>query len=283
MRLSHLGLLAALAALPACGSNALVQGTSLSSYDAMEKSDGLVTKSKFNVHKDDVLAAKTVRIIPTTFPAAVAPGLTQQQRELVANTVNRALCVSLSDRLRVVGPERPADLTVKATVTHVTETNEAAAGLSAAASIGSNFIHTAVPVPVPRIPVGLGSLSMEAEAVDESGKQQASMVWARGADALFSTARASKLSDAYELADAFGDDFGDLLVKGKSPFNDNEVELPSWQKLNSAMGHTPKYAACERYGRYPGVVGVLGGQLGMPPEWTDRGAQGTAPDAALAN
>ena len=263
-------------AVPACAPSPLVQGVGLSSYGAMTPSDGLLTKSRLSVNKENVLSAKTVKIVATTFPPDVAPKLSSQQRELVANAVNRSLCVNLSDRFKVVPPEEPADLTVRASVTQATETDEVAAGLSAAASIGSSFVDLGVPVPVPRIPVGLGNLSMEAEAVDASGRQQASMLWGRGANAFFSSPRVSKASDAYELADSFGEDFGYLLVKGQSPFGDTGFDLPSAQKIGSAMGLPPKHAACERYGLYPGLAGVIGGQLGLPPEWTDAGAKQAA-------
>lgn len=267
------GLLAMASFLAGCAPAPLVQGVGLSSYDAMTPSDGLITKSRINVRKEQVLAAKTVRIVPTTFPSTVATKLTNLQRKLIANSVDRGLCVSLSDRFKLVGPEEPADLTVRAAVTQATETDEIAAGISAATSLGMNFVDLGAPAPTPRIPIGMGNLSMEAEAVDAAGQQQASMLWARGANAFFSSPRASKASDAYELADAFGEDFGHLLVRGESPFGKSGIDLPSWQKINSAMGLPPKYATCERYGRYPGLAGVVGSQLGLPPEWTDRGAE----------
>lgn len=258
--------------LQACAPAPLVEGFSLSSYDGLAQSDGLITKSRVHVRKDEVLAAKTVKIVPTTFAAPIAPKLTAQQRALVANSINRALCVSLSDRLEVVTPETPADLTVKVVVTQATETDEIAAGVSAAGSIAMNFVNIGAPVPIPRIPIGLGNLSLEAEAIDRSGQQDAAMLWGKGATAFFSSSRASKDSDAYDLAAAFGDDFGYLLVKGKSPFGSFDPNLPSWQKIQSTVGLAPKYAACERYGRSPGLVGMAGGKLGLPPEWTDDGA-----------
>jgi hypothetical protein len=233
-----------------------------------------------HVKKDEVLAAKTINIQPTAFPPTVAPKLTNQQRALVANAINRSLCVNLSDRFRVLAPYEPADLTVRIAVTQATETDEIAAGVSAAASLGMSFVDTAVPIPTPRIPIGLGNLSIEAEALDSSGQQQASMLWGRGATAFFSSPKASKASDAYDLAASFADDFSTLLSKGKSPFGgpfaDGGIDLPSlpsWQKINSTMGFAPKYAACENYGRYPGVAGAVGEQLGLPPEWTDSGAK----------
>jgi hypothetical protein len=78
------------------------------------------------------------------------------------------------------------------------------------------------------------------------------------------------------LAAAFGADFAYLLVKGKSPFGSGDLNLPSWQKVSSAMGLAPKYAACETYGRSPGLAGVAGGVIGLPPEWTDSGGKKAA-------
>lgn len=269
-------LVAGMGFLPACASTPLVQGLTLSSYEGLTPSDGMVTKSRVRVNEPQVLASRTVNIIPTAFSAAAAPELDDQQRTLVANAVSRALCISLSDRFEVVTIDTPADLTVKAVITHATETDEVAAGLSAVASIGSSFVDMGAPVPVPRIPIGLGNLSIEAEAIDRLGQQQAAMVWGRGATAFFSSPKVSKARDAYDLAAAFGDDFGYLLVKGKSPFGGFDPNLPSWQKINSAIGLAPKYAACESYGRAPGIAGVVGGKLGLPPEWTDEGGKQAA-------
>ncbi len=264
-------MLALVSLLPGCATAPLVQGGGLSSYDGLKPSDGKVTKSRLHVKKEQLAAAKTINIAPTAFPPSVAPTLSNEQRVLVANAVNRALCVSLSDRFKVVTPDVPADLTVRAAVTHATETDEVAAGISAATSIGASFVDTSVPIPVPRIPIGLGDLSIEAEAVDRSGRQQAAMVWGRGATAFFSTPRASKASDVYDLAGAFGDDFANLLNKGQSPFEGVGIDIPSWDKIGSKMGLAPKYAACENYGRAPGIAGLVGGKLGLPPEWTDDG------------
>lgn len=272
-------ILAMVVLLPACASAPLVQGNGLTSYETMKSSDGWFTKSRLSVNKEQVLAAKTIRIVPTGFAPTVAPKLTEQQRALVANAVDRALCISLSDRFTVVTPDSQADLTVRASITRATETGRVAAGLSAATSLGMSFVDTAVPIPTPRIPIGMGSLSLEAEAVDAAGQQQASILWARGANAFFSSARISKVSDAYDLADSFGEDFGELLVKGESPFDSSGIGLPAWHKIKSSVGLRPKNAACEQFGRYRGLKGMIGDQLALPPEWTDNGAQKTAQKA----
>jgi hypothetical protein len=268
-----LAMLAMVILLPGCATAPLVQGAGLSSYEGLKQSDGKITKSRLHVKKEQVAAAKTINIALTAFPPDVAPTLSNEQRVLVANAVNRALCVSLSDRFKVVTPDVPADLTVRAAVTRATETNEVAAGISAATSIGASFVDTgtSVPIPIPRVPIGLGELSIEAEAFDRSGKQQAAMVWGRGATMFFSTPRVSKASDAYDLAGAFGDDFAKLLNKGESPFEGVGIDIPTVDKISSNMGLAPKYAACENYGRAPGIAGLVGGKLGLPPEWTDDG------------
>jgi hypothetical protein len=80
---------------------------------------------------------------------------------------------------------------VHVTVTHVTVTNPAVAGASKVASIVPRIISAGTPIPAPRIPLGMGSLSVEAEARDMRGRHKAAFVWARGADIVTSTPSAS--------------------------------------------------------------------------------------------
>lgn len=258
--------------LAGCATAPMTRGGSLSSYDSLMPSDGVLTKSLVRVSKDDVLAAKTVRLMPTGFSAAASPALAEKQRVLVANAVDRSLCVGLSDRFEVVGFNESADLTVRVIVTQATATDELAAGASKVASIVPTVLSLGVPVPVPRIPIGLGSLTLEAEAIDKMGRQQAAMIWARGADSFTSAPRVSKAADAYDLAITFGNDFSGLLVTGNSPF-EQLPSAPSLAKIGSSFGGKPKYAACEVFGRNPGVAGMIAGRVGLPPEWSDDGAK----------
>lgn len=261
-----------LSLLSACASAPLEEAGSLGSYDSMTASDGIFAKSRIKVQQNDVLAAKTVRIVPTAYSAKAAKvKFTDEQRSLVSNSIDRALCVGLSDRFVVVGSNEPADLTVRAMITNVETTNEIAAGASKVAGIVPSFLNLSFPVPVPRIPIGLGSLSVEADARGPDNAQKAAMVWARGADAVTSKPRVSAASDAYDLASSFGDDFSKLLRTGETPFK-MSPSMPSMDQLNSSVGGAPKYAACEAFGRGPGVVGFAGSALGLPPEWSDKGS-----------
>jgi hypothetical protein len=255
-----------------CATAPLERSGSLASYDNLAPSDGLLTKSQVRVNKTDVLAARSVHILPTAFAAANArEQFSSKQRGLITNTVNRALCIALSERFRIVSPTEEADLSVRAVITHVTPTDAVAAGASKVASALPSILAPGVPIPVPRIPIGLGSLSVEAEARDGGGGQQAAMVWARGANSFTNAPRVSSDADAYGLASAFGDDFGKLLVTGESPFG-KLAGPPSLDRLSSTLGGAPKQAMCETFGRAPGLPGMIGERIGLPPDWTDPGA-----------
>jgi len=272
MRLRRTALMSVALALGGCASAPLERAGSLSSYDRMSDANGLVTRSQIRVNKKDLLAAKTIRIASTVFPARTDVALTEKERRLVANAVSRELCLRLSERFRIVTSDDDADLTVQATVTHATPTNPTASGASKALSIAKTVALPGVPVPVPRLPVGLGSLSVEAEARDFAGFQKAAMVWARSANSISNSARVSNEGDAYDLAADFGADFAKLVATGESPFG-GVPALPPIDTIPVRLGGAPKYVACEAFGRFPGLTGLAGQGLGLPPAWTDSGAK----------
>jgi Protein of unknown function (DUF3313) len=260
-----------------CATAPLDRAGSLRSYDKLTAADGLLTRSLLWVSKDDVLRASSVRILPTTFSvAATGEPLSGEQRSLIANAVNRALCFGLSERFQVVALTQKADLSVRAVVTHIAPTDAAMAGASKVIDVASSILLPDLLVPVPRIPIGLGSLSLEAEARDRSGRQKAAMVWARGANSFTSSPRVSSDGDAYDLTTAFGGDFSRLLITGESPFGQLPPP-PSMESLITLLGGPPKQAICEAFGRAPGVAGIIGEKLGLPPSWTDNGAAAEQP------
>ncbi|BCP54876.1 hypothetical protein K32_34930 [Kaistia sp. 32K] len=239
----------------------------MSSYDKLVPTHGHVTQANIHVDSAAVLSAKTVRIVPTTFSARATQSIAKaEDRALVTNTLDRAMCVRLSDRFEIVAENQPADLTVHAVVTNVIPTDAGAAALSTVASLGSSVV---LPVGVPRLPIGLGGLSVEAEAIGKDGTQKAGIVWARGANSFANKARVSRVGDAYSLAASFGNDFSKILLIGKSPFGGGP-SLPPLHRVRSGLGGQSKYAACEAFGRAPGLPGLVGGELGLPPAWTDK-------------
>ncbi len=257
-----------LSAVSSCANVPLHEGTSLRSYAGLVTSGGTLTRAKRRVDSAPVLAAQTVRIAPTSAGVGSGAALDPKDLALVTNTIDRALCVGLSDRFKVVAADQPADLVVHATVTGIVATNRVAAATSTAASLGMAAV---VPVPVPRLPIGLGGLSVEAEAIGSDGSQKAAMLWSRGANMLTTKARVSAVGDAYSLSSAFGSDFSRMLVTGRDPF-EGAIAMPSLQKMKASLGGDPKYEACRAFGSAPGIKGALAGQLGLPPGWTDKGA-----------
>lgn len=253
-----------------CATASLDGDGSLSSYADLEASDGVLAKSKLYVSREAVSAARTVKIVPAAFsPKAQVDGITNDQRKLIGNAINRSLCGNLSDKFTLVS-SGDTDLTVYTRVTQMTPTDETVVAASKGGAIAKAVLLPGVPVPTPRIPIGLGSLSVEAEARGRDDRQVAAMIWGRGANFLSGSARVSASGDAYDLASAFGDDFSTMLITGKSPFGTMPRTL-SLERVQAMAGGAPKYAACEVFGREPGVAGVIGGTIGVPPEWNDKG------------
>ncbi|MBB2830573.1 UNVERIFIED_ORG: hypothetical protein GGD51_000674 [Rhizobium esperanzae] len=257
----------ALSAAAACTTVPLEEAHTLVSYDGLMSNNGKITKARLRVDPNDLAAAKTIYVESTTVsPIAGASIKKPSESALVANVISRALCVGVSDRFQVVDRRENADVVVHTTVTRIVPTNAAMAGVSTATSLGASFV---IPVPVPRLPVGLGGLAVEAEATTRDGKQVGAMVWAKGANAITTSARVSQVGDAYSLASSFGSDFSKMLVTGKTPYK-GLPKFPSAQKIRSNLGGRPKYTACERFGRSPGVKDFAASQIGLPPSWTDK-------------
>lgn len=245
----------------------LKEGGTLTSYSNLGAPKGKLSKSRIYVDGQRLAAAKTISIVPTSFAFSAASRVkSTADRLLVSNALDRALCVALSDKYQMVSADQPADLMIRSVVTDVVPTNKGMAGVATAVTVGTGFV---LPVGVPRLPVGLGGLAVEAEAVDRGGAQRAAMVWARGANSIQNKPRVSEVGDAYGLASKFGNDFSRMLVAGKEP-KGLDMSLPSRQRVQSLLGGKPKYAACEAFGRAPGLVGAVAAKYGAPPQWTDK-------------
>lgn len=251
--------------LGGCASVPLTQSGAISSYSGLGPETGRLGKARTFVDEAAVAAARTVAIYPTVITHAAASSTANaNDARLVANAVDRALCVALSDRFAVVRPGQSSDLVVRATVTSIVPTGKTAAGVSKIATLGTSAI---LPVGIPRLPWGLGGIAIEAEALDVSGSQRAAITWSRGANSITSSARVSEIGDAYGLAGNFGRQFGRMLVTAKA---DPGAGLPSAERIGTAMGANPSQAACADFGRGPGVAGFAASVVGAPPSWADK-------------
>ncbi len=269
-----------LCGVAACGTVVINQTGSLTRYDQLRKSTSTATEARLFADRPALQRMRTVRIIPTAFPANVegsAP-LTPADRRLIANAADRALCYDLSLRYDIV-TSRDADLTVRAQVTRVEPTNLIGAGgtiagsaaVTVASQLGVGFAEGIGRIPIPRLPIGLGSLTVEAEALDRRREQRAAMVWGGAANSFTSQPRFSPASDPYDLAGEFGQDFGYLMATGDDPFTAPNT-LPTWDRIRvTALGEAPLDPDCEAFGRAPGIDGMLTDYIGLPPEYGDKG------------
>lgn len=261
--------------LAGCATVQLTESGTLSSYANLKTSNGVFTRTRQRVDKEIVLAARSVRLERTRVSADVArSGLKPAELALVTNALDRALCSGLSRRFFLVGADQPADLTVQSVITHIGLTDVTSAGISKGLSVGGSVVSatTGVPVPVPRLPFGLGALAVEAEAKDSGQQPVAAMTWARGADMLTTKARVAKEADAYVLTKEFATDFARLLLTGSDPINLGMPYLTTSAEIVEFFGGKPKHAVCEQFGVNPGLTGALGDAIGLPPAWTDKGA-----------
>jgi hypothetical protein len=247
-----------------CSSVPLTESGAISSYASLGAAKGTNSKARTFVDGPYVLTTKTISISPTRLSERASSKIKKvEDQRLVSNAMDRAMCIALSDRYRLVPFGQAADLKVQAVISDLVPTNAVAAGFAKAASLGSSAV---LPVGLPRLPIGLGGLAVEAEALDGNGVQRAAIVWSRGANSFTNGPRVSEIGDAYSLAAAFGKQFSRMLVTGKP---NPGFALPSGQSMNSAMGGKPKNEACEAFGRAPGLGGALAGAFGAPPSWAD--------------
>jgi hypothetical protein len=254
-----IGALSMAVGLAGCASSSVTQTGGLTSYQDMTDVKTARTKAKIFADADTLASAKSVRIEPVTYSPGAADEVSADQRALIANLVERTLCVRLSGRFDIVAGPDPADLTVRTVITRLTPTNREAA----AATLPIRAVSMAFGVPAPlRLPIGMGSFAAEGEALDQAGARRASMVWARGADVLTSRARISKIGDAYQLSDAFAGDMAALVITAKNPLHD----LP---KARFGGRVRPVAQACNAYGKSHAVEGFVGGLFAAPPEWTE--------------
>ncbi len=184
--------------LTGCSTVPLKEAGTLSSYERLGPPKGTLTKSRTFVNPQALATIRTASVQPSRLSFTAASRIrSTEDRALVTNALNRAICVALSDKYKMVPIGQPADLIVRTEITDVVLTNKTMAGVSTAVSLGSNLV---LPVGIPRLPLGLGGLAVEGEAVDSTGNQLAAIVWSRGANSITNNARVSEVVAASKCA-----------------------------------------------------------------------------------
>lgn len=211
MRTKERWRLAALGALASgCAAAPDGQGGFLSSYERLAEQDSL--RAEVSSWRDETALSgrSRVSVAPTVLAPEAAAALPRELGETVRREVDRQLCLELSERFEMVpAPDGPDVVLVRAAITGIAATSVAASLLSAATS-------RAIPGPgAVRVPLGLGGLAAEAEALDAStGAQLAAMVWSRRAQVVMDRGSLSPAGDAHQMAEPFGDAVGALVYAG---------------------------------------------------------------------
>lgn len=190
-----------------CTTAPSTQSGFLSAYDHLTPQESL--RAEVKTWRDEAALAGRAKafIEPTVLKPAALANLTPEQAEIVRREVDQQLCLELSERFEIV--DAPDAMKVRAAITDIAATNVAASLISAAAS-------RTIPGPATvRVPLGLGGLSMEAEAIDRTtGVQLAAITWARRAQVVMDKGSLSPAGDAHQMAEPFGDAVGALVYAG---------------------------------------------------------------------
>ncbi len=112
---------------------------------------------------------------------------------------------------------------------------------------------------------GLGSLTVEAEALDDRNRQRAAMVWGGATNAFTNQARFSPASDAYDLA---GESSGRISASISPPARiRSRHRSPCRPTTASASPRSARRLwtrTAKPSGRAPGIDGILGDYVGAP-------------------
>ncbi len=204
---------------------------------------------------DQIVFAQDVKVDGT---------LSDRDRDLLLNVFGRGLCRNLAKYYAIVPRDTSGAYKLRAAITEVKATAEAASAVSAA---------TGLLIPIPaisiRLPIGMGSLTTEMELIDPQGKQAAAMVLHRQPN-LTTSASVSKIGDAYNFADDAGKTFAVALATAK------EDGDKSGNDVKKAAGKDPVSnevidVACAAYGKANRALGFVQHAIPLPPTAFDKG------------
>lgn len=209
----HVLAILALSSLMAACASAPTRSGFLSSYDGLAAREGGV-RARQDERRDEAALAqvRSIAIEPTQIAEGVAPWMTPQERALLTREVDAQLCFELTERYELRAAGQAPDAIVRAAITDVAPTGRVASALSAAASV-------VIPGPIGlRAPGATGALAVEAEMLKPDGQQLAALSWSRAATAVGTdTPSLSRIGDALQFAEPFGDEAGDIMRASTTP------------------------------------------------------------------
>lgn len=198
---------ATLAGVAACQTAPAADSGFLSGYDRLQARDDTV-RASIRQHRDEALAAGVERVWlePATLVGDAGAGLPETERAMVLREVDRQVCYEMSERFTLAAAATDGAARVRVGVVDIRPTGAAGSGVAAVA-------NALIPGPgTVRVPGTTGGLAAEAELV-AGGRQVAALAWARNATVVGTdTPSLSRVGDALQLAEPFGDAVGDAFA-----------------------------------------------------------------------
>lgn len=191
----------------ACATAPVANSGYLSGYDGLTLRSDTV-RASVRERRDEALAQsiEKVRIEPAVLTAAAADALSPEEWRVVLSEIDRQVCYEISERFTVVDADAPDVARVRLAATRIAPTHPAGSVAAAA----NWFIPGPIGV---RVPGTTGGLAAEAELLAPDGRQAAAIVWARNATVVGTDDPSlSRIGDAHQLAEAFGDMVGDAFA-----------------------------------------------------------------------
>ena len=198
--------------LTACQTAPTADSGFLNTYDGLTtRTDTL--RASIREKRDDtaVTAIDQVFLEPAVMVAGGDAALSAEERVQVLREVDRQVCYEVSERFSLAQTPRGA-ARLRVGVTGVRPTGQAASGVAAVA-------NAFVPGPGTfRVPGTTGGRAAEAELLGPDGRQVAALAWARNANVVGTdTPSLSRVGDALQMAEPFGDAVGDAISQPKRP------------------------------------------------------------------
>lgn len=199
--------------LAACQTAPVADAGFLTTYDGLKSKPGTL-RVAVRDRRDESVSAGIDRVViePAQLAPGAADGLAETDVALVLGEVDRQVCYELSERFTVLSADEPDAAKVRVAVTRITPTEPVSSG---AAAVANAFIPGPLGV---RVPGSTGSLAAEAELIAAAGVQAAAVAWARSATVVGTdTPSLSRVGDALQFAEVFGDQVGDSFAPKDRP------------------------------------------------------------------
>ncbi len=231
-----LGLLSACSTIPEDKGN-------LSNYTNLDKTSGVASKFKSFSDKEKLKNYNSIYIAPTIIDQKVLDKVGDARIDLVANLIDRTICMNLAKSYEILGAQSDNALSMKLYITDFEPTGRAASTISSAILV--------------RVPIGLGMLSAEGEITANDAGQLMAIQWSHKAAPVLTTGGLSKISDAYVFASEFANKTSKLAQPDGEKNNQDDI-IKLRQKF-----------CIDNYGKGTAAMGLS--QIGAPPEMFDKG------------